>query len=516
MSEPITLPWSWVTPLDDVNGALEVELAKLDAYREAWEEFIGRLSEDEFAETRRRTLTRHAIETGIIERLYVASHGVTEALVAEGLVREVAERAEGELVEGELKEDAFVTIETQFEALEFLAGSVKAGRTLSVSFIKQLHVAITRNQPTFKARDTLGRPGELRLRHGEWKRQNNHVLRDDGSLLQYTPYEHVDAEMDRLVDLYAEMDDSHPIVRAAWLHHRFIGVHPFEDGNGRIARALVLLVLLQARWAPLVVEGSRRTEYLDKLDAANGGDLAPLVRFFADLERRALVSELQRSVTVGPTAVDVARGYAERIRAEQTAADEIRATEASALASELQIRIERELSRLGEELRSAFVDVDHAAHQNVLPKSPPEPEARYWYAQLVRAAKAANFFANLAEGTWWVRLRLVVLGQELRYVVATQKVGHGETGILAVTIFSELVPPRVTPRVGGGDDQTQASGADEEVGAGPAAVLLFSSSSEDLITLSHTDSVDDRWVDVCELVERTLTASVAEFGRLLG
>lgn len=515
---PVTLPWSWVTPLDEINGALKAELAKLDAYREAWEEFIGHLSEEEFDETRRRTLTRHAIETGIIEQLYEASHGVTEALVAEGLVREVVARAGGALKEGELNEDAFVTIKTQFEALEFLAESVKTGRDLSVAFVKQLHVAITRNQPAYKARDALGRDVELRLRHGEWKRQNNHVEREDGSVLQYTPYEHVDAEMERLVDLHAEMEDAHPIVSAAWLHHRFIGIHPFEDGNGRVARALVLLVLLQARWAPVVVEGSRRTEYLDKLDAANRGDLVPLIRFFADLERIALVSELQRSVSVGPTAVDVARGYAERIRAEKTAADEMRATEVSDLASELQIRIKGELSRLGEQLRDAFSGVDQAAHYSVLSISPPDPEARYWYARLVRAAKAANFFANLAEGSWWVRLRLVVLRQELRYVVATQKVGHGETGILAVTIFSELVPPHVAPRTPavGGDDQEQASGADEEVGAGPAAALLFSSSSEDLITLNRTDSVDDRWVDVCELVERTLTASVAEFGSLLG
>lgn len=421
-------------------------------------------------------------------------------------------------------------IKTQFEALEFLAESARGGRELSVSFIKQLHTAITRNQTPYKARDTLGRPVDLPLSHGGWKRQNNHVLRDDGSLLQYTPHEHVEAEMDRLIDLHAEMEDAHPIVRAAWLHHRFIGIHPFEDGNGRVARALVLLVLLQAKWAPLVVDRNRRTEYFDALDAANEGDLALLIRLFADLERIALVSELQRSVTVGPTAVDVARGYAERIRAERTAADEVRGAAVSALASELQSRIEGELSRLGEQLRDAFAGIDPRAHYSVLSESPSEPAAgpafpelaldpaRYWYGQLVRTAKAANFFANLAEGSWWVRLRLVVLRQELRYVVATQKVGHGETGILAVTIFSELVPPRVPTRAAtiGESDETRALATDEEGELSPPAAPLFNSSSEDLITLNHTDTVDDRWVEACELVERTLAASMAEFGRLLG
>jgi hypothetical protein len=259
-------------------------------------------------------------------------------------------------------------------------------------------------------------------------------------------------------------------------------------------------------------------EYLAALDAANDDDLSPLVRFFADLERIALVSELQRTVTVGPTAVDVARGFAERIGAERRASDEVRAHAVSTLASELQSRIEGELGRLGEQLRDAFAGIDSAVHYSVQSKAPPEPEARYWYGQLVRAAKASNFFANiLADGSWWVRLRLVVLRQELRYVVATQKVGHGETGILALTIFSELVALRVPARAAATDEADEARAlATGEEGELSSPAPLFSSSSADLITLNHTDTVDDRWVEVCELIERTLAASVAEFGRLIG
>jgi Fic family protein len=58
--------------------------------------------------------------------------------------------------------------------------------------------------------------------------------------------------MERLIGLYQDSDGEHPVARAAWLHHRFISIHPFEDGNGRVARALTLLVLLKANYAPLV------------------------------------------------------------------------------------------------------------------------------------------------------------------------------------------------------------------------------------------------------------------------
>lgn len=531
MSKQTIIPWRWVTPLDgSLDGSLAPQLARVDALRVAWEEFIGHVSPEEFAEARRRSLRRHAIETGIIERLYDVSWGVTEAFVAEGLTREVAEREEGGL-----DEDALTTIRTQFEALEFLADAVREGQDLTINFIKQLHVAITRNQATYEARDAYGQLVQPLLRHGQWKQHDNHVHLEDGALLEYTPHEHVAAEMERLVELYRGTEDEHPLVRAAWIHHRFIGVHPFEDGNGRVARALVLLVLLRAGYAPLVVDRTRRAEYLDALGAANEGHLQPLVSLFADLERIAMRSELQRSAAVGASPVDVARGYAERLRDIKLGTDRARAAAVSSLARDVQDRLDEQLDRLGNDLRSAFSEIDPAAYAKVIKASPPEPEvededrddrreveeredpskqaevrladgaqepldpARYWYAQLVEAAKATNFFANLSDGSWWVRLRLVVLKQELRFVVATQKVGQGETGVLAVTVFAELVPPHGT-----------------EEDSRPLPVPLFVPTSADSVTLDQTDSVDDRWTEICDLVERSLAAAVAQFGQQLG
>jgi hypothetical protein len=500
VTEQVVIPWQWVSPLEAVDGSLEPLLATVDTLRAAWEEFVDQVSEEEFAEARRRSLRRHAIETGIIERLYDVSWGITEAMVAEGITREVAEREEGGL-----DESALAAIRTQFDALQFLAAAARDRQELTVFFIRQLHEAITRHQGSYHGRDGLDQPVELPLHHGHWKQQPNHVWRDDGSLLQYTPPEHVQAEMERLIELYAETSDAHALIRAAWLHHRFIRIHPFEDGNGRVARALVLLVLLRANYAPLVVDRLRRQEYLNALDAANDGDLAPLVRFFAGLEMIALRSEFERPrqvAAVGASAVDVARGYVDRLRDLKLSTDYARAEAVESLALDLQTRLEDQLRKQGDELRGAFSEIDPSAYSNVAKAAPPDEEARFWRAQLVAAAKATNFFANLADGSWWVRLRLVVLKQELRFVVATQKVGHGETGILAVTVFAELVPPHV-----------RTSDEDE---VRPLPMPLLFPTSGDSVTLNQSDSVDDRWTEICELVERTLAASVAEFGRLLG
>ena len=500
MNEQAVIPWQWVTALDEVDDSLEPLLATVDTLRAAWEEFVEQVSDEEFAEARRRSLRRHAIETGIIERLYDVSWGITEALVAEGITLEVAEREEGGL-----DESALEAIRTQFDALQFLAAAARDQQDLTVFFIRQLHEAITRHQATYEARDSLGQVVQLPLRHGQWKLQPNHVWREDGTLLQYTPPEHVQAELERLVDLHAETSGAHALIRAAWLHHRFIRIHPFEDGNGRVGRALVLLVLLRANYAPLVVDRLRRHEYLNALDAANEGELAPLIRFFAGLEMIALRSEFERPgqiAVVGASPADVARGYVDRLKDLKLSTDAARANAVSSLAAEVQVRLEEQLQKQGNELRAAFSEIDPSAFSTVAKARPPDDEARFWRAQLVSAAKATNFFTNLSDGSWWVRLRLVVLRQELRFVAAAQKVGHGETGILAVTVFSELVPPHVR--------------SDDDEDARPVPVPLLVPTSGDSVTLNQTDSVDDRWTEICELVERTLAASIAEFGRLLG
>jgi prophage maintenance system killer protein len=495
VAEPAQIPWQEVDPLEPVDGDVSSVLATVDTLRAAWEEFISTVSEDEFAEARQRSLRRHAIETGIIERLYDVDWGVTEALVAEGLVREVAER------EGGIDDDAFETISAQFDALEFLAQAAREARPLTVFFVQQLHELITRHQLVYEAVTDRGQRIEVPLSHGRWKSHPNWLERQDGSVLQCTPPEHVQAEMERLVSLFQETEDAHPLTRAAWLHHRFIRIHPFEDGNGRVARALVLLVLLRSDYAPLVVDRHRRDEYLSVLESANAGDLRPLVRLFAQLEIVALRSEIElptRTAHVGETAIQVAEGFVERLRSIRIGTEEARAAATAAIADEVLARISAELERQSAGLEAAFRRLDDRASAFVRSASPPAEEARWWRIQIINAAKAANFFSNLADGAWWVRLSLRSLAQELRYVVAIQKVGHGETGVLAITVFAELVPPR------GGDEEERS-----------LPIPLFTPTSADSVTLTEKESVDDRWEEICHFVERTLAASVAEFSRLL-
>ncbi|WP_214108839.1 hypothetical protein [Acrocarpospora catenulata] len=98
------VPWRRIEPLAPLNGEIATRLAGVDALQGAWKDVQARASVAEIEASLKRRLRKHAIETGIIERLYDVSWGVTEALVAEGLTTEVA-LSEGNVTESTLLVD---------------------------------------------------------------------------------------------------------------------------------------------------------------------------------------------------------------------------------------------------------------------------------------------------------------------------------------------------------------------------------------------------------------------------
>lgn len=485
------IPWRPIEPLPHLNGEIAARLGAVDALKVAWEAVQRTASPEEVEASHKRRLRRHAIETGIIERLYDMSWGVTEALVAEGLTTEVA-AAEGEVAEGTL-----AVVQDQFEALSFLVDWARTEQNLSLHFIRELHTLIVRHQTHHEGRDQFGRTVQVPLIRGAWKAHDNKITRSDGAVIECTPPMHVEDEMQRLVAMYAETADEHPIVRAAWLHHRFIQIHPFADGNGRVARALTLLSLQRGHYAPIAVDRLQRVEYIDALDAANDGDLKPLVRFFARIEEKALRAELQAPLSPVPEstgAVAVAKAYASRLKAREVENQAVKAQESEKLASDVHQRLNGFLQRTAHQVQEAFREFDNQASASVDHAAPPDKKAAYWHGQLVHAARLADFYSNLGGGSWWVRLHLRLRGNLLRFITAVQKVGRGETGVLALTVFAEVLS------------------AD---GNGEPPSLLYRVFEHphvpESVTLVYTDEAAARWDEVQHVVDTALSSAISRF-----
>jgi Fic family protein len=96
--------------------------------------------------------------------------------------------------------------------------------------------------------------------------------------------------MDGLLQMHTEHEARGvPVeVEAGWLHHRFAQIHPFADGNGRVARAIASLLFIKAEWFPLVVKRDDRTRYIEALEKADADDLWPLVAMIVEAQRNAL------------------------------------------------------------------------------------------------------------------------------------------------------------------------------------------------------------------------------------
>lgn len=81
-------------------------------------------------------------------------------------------------------------------------------------------------------------------------------------------------------------------LRSIYLHHRLVYVHPFLDGNGRVARLAANLALMSAGYPPVVLRVSDRLRYYRYLQAADDGDLRPFAGFVLRALDEALVAYL--------------------------------------------------------------------------------------------------------------------------------------------------------------------------------------------------------------------------------
>ena len=86
--------------------------------------------------------------------------------------------------------------------------------------------------------------------------------------------------MDRLLKEVTEME-ANPIAIASFLHHGLVDVHPFSDGNGRVARLIMNLHLMKNGYPPTILKKEDRGRYYDHLAKADDGNLNPFVNFIA-------------------------------------------------------------------------------------------------------------------------------------------------------------------------------------------------------------------------------------------
>ena len=189
----------------------------------------------------------------------------------------------------------YVEMKAHDLAIEHLRKLVADERPLGEADIRDLNRILLKEPFRKDAITPDGAPTRIEIVPGEYKQQSNNVRTPDGGLFEFAAPDEVPAKMADLVvairaapNVESDTDNIDLIARAAKVHHDFVVIHPFGDGNGRTARLLVNFLLLRAGWPPLVVPSTDKDRYLAALRQADAGDGAPLVDYLGECALTAL------------------------------------------------------------------------------------------------------------------------------------------------------------------------------------------------------------------------------------
>ena len=143
---------------------------------------------------------------------------------------------------------------------------------LTQNFIRQLHKTLLREDYTVYRNLPGGLTTSYVIHAGQYKTRPNSVITRYGDRFDYASPEETPALMTDLVDWYNEEEQKGkltPVELAALFHYRYIRIHPFEDGNGRIARLLVNFILSRHDYPMIVVRSRLKQDYLEALHQAD-------------------------------------------------------------------------------------------------------------------------------------------------------------------------------------------------------------------------------------------------------
>ena len=438
------IKWSPIVPLE--TESIDVDFSEIDGLHRQWLEVKSRVEDSNpraYEQFNEELFRSWAIETGIIEGLYELDRGITQTLIQRGFASEYVERNSSNKSPDEL----ITILRDHRDSIDYIDTWIAKSRPLTAWFMKSLHQAITRNQTTYRALNQFGEFFDTELHRGEFKRHPNNPTRPDGVVHEYCPAEQVESEIDRLVDWYSSIEDAHPLAVAAWLHHRFTQIHPFEDGNGRVVRALLTWHLVRMGFLPIVITRDTRKEYISSLEQADSGDLAPFLRLLIRLERQTLIKALSVEHVQPPSVdtVDEVLGFIidgvqkkqkvqeDKLRSVQTIAIELR--------QQAEVFLGEQAERVSEQFEAG---TQKELTGRILVGGPEEGNEYYYRQEIVETAKDAGHYFNPQEARYFIRATLRVTGSSspvMVFVVSLHAVGRGLTGIMAATSFLKYSYP---------------------------------------------------------------------------
>lgn len=160
---------------------------------------------------------------------------------------------------------------------------------LTEKHMRELNKILLREPFYTDALTPEGQPTRKKIVPGKYKSTPNHVRLPNGEIFRFAEPEEVGPMMKELLEWYHEQGMMlHPLETAAILHYRLVRIHPFDDGNGRVARLLMNYHLMRSGYPPAIIKSEEKRRYLDALHEADSGNLGAFVAFIARASKWSL------------------------------------------------------------------------------------------------------------------------------------------------------------------------------------------------------------------------------------
>nr|MCU0451915.1 Fic family protein [Bernardetiaceae bacterium] len=335
------------------------------------------------------------------------------------------------------KQTLFNHLQDHLDAVELIFDIVKENRPLTKGFIFELHQLTTRHQEFAEGRDQFGNKTRIPLIKGRFKERENNPTREDGTTVLYCPPEHVEAEMDRLIEIYNELTEQNvnPLIIAAWVHHAFTMIHPFQDGNGRVVRLVASLILIKSNFFPItVLREEAKVKYIQALEEADNDQPQKLVTYFAEIQKRNIEEALNIKEVSNTSLSEVTNIFKQKIqRKQQEKQQQYEKTLAenrlevfnycSLFLNEYKYKLETEFAD------SLFLYIDSGRPDDAT-------KQHYYYKQIVSYAKKHNYYFNRTLPRSYFKFGIKFEAKEYELVITLHHFGY-EDSVIAIGAFLE-------------------------------------------------------------------------------
>ncbi|MDE0119816.1 MAG: HsdR family type I site-specific deoxyribonuclease [Bdellovibrionales bacterium] len=194
-------------------------------------------------------------------------------------------------------------------AFKYMCELAKEKRLVREADIRDLNKICLKEPFYKKARTPDGQSTTKKIIPGQYKKQPNHVVTQTGEIFYFATPEETPAKMAELIKwtqdwLKKNKEEQHKTLVSflAELHHRFILIHPFDDGNGRVVRLLLAYILIRLDFLPMVL--NNREQYIKAIQFADAGNITHLENLFLD----NIVAILEKGIYAKNNKIDLNEG----------------------------------------------------------------------------------------------------------------------------------------------------------------------------------------------------------------